>query len=511
METLELIIIFLLIFLVIMIGIYLILNYKKIILLIKNIFSCNKKLIIGSNEKVFKNNEKVFGNFEKETLDDLKKEIDPKYLYTKYPKFCCDKDPDPMFEIGDLKWDKDDDTILEKMDLLDMKEVIDEDTRFLYYLMCSPKMKCLVSFNKKLDEKNYIYKKELKDIDYYKNIFYQVGLMNLSNDITKHSKIFDEYMDDVLDGLPKKINIYIYFFEDPTKINKQYNEKLIIENSNFYNLILIGKLVLNKNSLEFLQVQDLNGFNAKDKMLSRIKLNSYIKYLNTKVSLLNQTKITTHHGILTYYIGLRGISDLDVIIYNDDEKLNDIDKYLKYVGIDKFTKDSYDTSLAHIIERNSNHTYPNIKYYYGNLKYFGYIFGITCVNLYYNMRSRFTRQRPKALAEIIAFNNKNPKYKYPLPPLPQFKYIYSYGNTKTYITDLDIILCQKDPALRKAHPNMLTDRKPINKYKFLNTILFYLKTSYNIKHFNKSKLEKLFNEDSCELEDYDKKLKELRQ
>ena len=115
-----------------------------------------------------------------------------------------------------------------------------------------------------------------------------------------------------------------------------------------------------------------------------------------------------------------------------------------------------------------------------------YILGIKCISLDINMLRRYVRQRPKAVAEIITFNILNPSNAYPVPPIPT-KFILGL-NGITQIMQL---------AIEKF--NIKGDIQPVDKNKYLKTMLYYLKTLYRINKFkNIEDLRKYIEESSQE-------------
>ena len=431
-------------------------------------------------QNIYKSRNNIIGGYQNNS--DSIKDIPKKYLYNKYPKFCCNKDPKPLFRIDNLDkpWQDVADIIINKLDPTDqIKNIIEniddksvkDDTKFLYYLMCNPNIECIVSFGKELNNIKYIYKKELKDINYAKNIYYQIAIMNSNNlNILKNMKSVD-----------KPMNIYIYFCDKPNKLD---SSDMIFCINKFYNLILAGKLFLNKNSLELIKYQDLKSFNMFDKKDSRIKLNSLLNFMNQELSLKEQESIQCFHGIITYYLGLRNLTDIDYLTL--DKNIIDKCNNINILDGNLFTKDN-------IIMYNARlHRFQYINNIDGlyNPDNYGYIFGIKCITLDNNMRSRYIRQRPKAISEIIAFNNRNYNKKYKIPRIPEYKYIKP--DNSTYETDLTILVSDKiDPGYRKK----LNEEK-MNKDKFIKVTRCYLKKSY--------KINMSFDELKNILENYDK-------
>ena len=349
------------------------------------------------------------------------------YRFTRYPKFCCDIDPIPMTKIPKLQG-------------------LDNDTKFLYKVMSDPSMRMIVSFDKSIVVNNIIYRKKISSIDeqHGRNIFYQLAIMN--------NYPIQDY--------PRKSNydIYVYF------INKK-DAKDGFVTTNFYNTVVGAKLMLNKNSIEVLKYQNLDRFNAYRMKDSRSMLNTFINILNEDFSLAEQENIICYHGIIAYYLGLRPTTDIDCTT-NDSKIYKTLKKYDWIDPVNLRVPAGKEFWIQGVLNNTKLKSFDEIMY---NPKNYMYILGIKCFSLDINMVQRYYRQRPKAVGEIVTFNILNNK-QYPIPPIPK---IYILSNRNTQITELEIELFKfKDT------------QHPIDKKRYLGTMLYYLKSLYKINKFN---------------------------
>lgn len=355
--------------------------------------------------------------------------------YTRYPKFCCDVDPIPMTKSQ----------VVQKI----KSPNIDKDTKFLYKVMSEPNIRMIISFDKSIVVNNIIYRKKVTNINeqHGRNIFYQLAVMN------GHS----------IEAYPRKDNysIDVYFVDSiDTK-----NEDVIIT-TNFYNTVIGAKLMLNKNSLEVLKYQNLDNFNAYRMKDSRSMLNKFINILNEDCSLAKQEDIICYHGIIAYYLGLRPITDVDCSV-KDDKVYATLRNYDWIDPVNLLAlSEQKERWVQSVLDSTKLKNFDEIMY---NPKNYMYILGIKCFSLDINMIQRYFRQRPKAVGEIIAFNTLNKK-QYPIPPIPN---IYVLSDRNTQIMELEIELFK-----------FTDDTYPVDKNRYLKTILYYLRSLYKIYKFN---------------------------
>ena len=373
------------------------------------------------------------------------------YTFRRYPKFCCDTDPKPIIK-SELS-----------------KQSLDKDTKFLYKVMSNPKMRAIVIFDGPTPKGgSWAYEKIICNITQKqgRNIYYQIAIMN----------------DYDIDDYPKKDNykIQVYF----TCAVCEDNGHLIIKN--FYNTVLAAKLFLNKNSIDILKYQDLNRFNNFKMRDSRIKFNTLLNLMNDKLTLFEQEKLIAIHGMISYMLGLRNMSDIDMNCNNDEEVVNKMNVTLDFeLDIMNINPDSSDiNTIQYISKIKSIINTDNINCIFTDPNNYFYFYGLKCISLDINMKSRYIRQRPNAIAEIIAFNLKNPNNKYDLPEIPTYTLTFD-KKSKVYPNS--------EPFLQISREKKEKIKELVNKEGFLIGILRYLKTNYQVFEFKSiDQLEKLF-------------------
>lgn len=366
-------------------------------------------------------------------------EINNTYTFKRYPKFCCDTNPNPMSRKEYNKL---------------ISTTTNDDTKFLYKVMTNPNIRVLSFFDDDSYKGKYLYKKKINNISEKqgKNIYYQISIMN----------------DYPTNQYPKKsdYSITVYFIEDATAPNASLITK------NFYNTIIASKLFLNKNSIDILKYQDLDNFNSFKMKDSRIMINTYLNLLNEEVSLYEQEYIMALSGVISYILGLRKIKDIDLdIYYKNDKVINTlssipfIDSGVIGVPNSKDVMDSlFNAKVTHILK------IKNIKNVFTDSNNYFYFLGIKCLSLDNNMKYRQYRKSPKAIAEIIAFNMKNPKKQFKVPDIPSNTYLYP-EDQKSY-NEYELLKTMFDVDLNTS---------PINQKEFNKTVVYYLKSLYGIK------------------------------
>jgi hypothetical protein len=128
-------------------------------------------------------------------------------------------------------------------------------------------------------------------------VFDNVNNVNISG---QGSKIKNEIRTKLVNLLSDKIGV----------INIRGND-LIHINDFFYQTVEYAQMMLNKNSLDFLEKQDITTYCDSFMTESHLKFNSFKKWTMLNMSLLEQTRLIMIGGIILYMYGVRKSNDID--------------------------------------------------------------------------------------------------------------------------------------------------------------------------------------------------------
>ena len=362
---------------------------------------------------------------------------DNRYTFKRYPKFCCDDDPIPLTP--------------DQYKLLIERENLDEDTKFLHQVLHDSNIRVIVEFDTSNFQGKTLYTKKLTNIceKHGRNIYYQIAVMN----------------DYSLHDYPKKdkYNINVYFITNDDQKNKMYTK-------NYYNTVVAAKLFLNTNSIEFLKYQDLDRFNSFQMKNTRIMFNTLLNFLNINADLYDQETVISFHGIISYFLGLRMANDIDMNTINNKNLYH---KLLQNITTDIIDYSDNDDFTRYAIKKDmADYKLNNICDLFFDPKNYMYFLGLKCYSLELHLKSRYIRNRPNAIAEIIALDYKT-TLNYPLPKIPDKNYIVSFGKWKD-------IIPETQKKYLPSQDDLNIEENKINKERFLSTIKFYLFKKYNL-------------------------------
>ena len=371
------------------------------------------------------------------------------------------------------------------------------DDIFLKYLMCRPKMRIYI-FDKQQD-----FIEEFVDIDYYKKII--LNQKKYSNLILQLKSITQKF-DDIKVKTQQVHHLHIFFTEED--ISKKYelegNPELLYQSKSFIESIINAKLLLNENSLKYLEYQRFDRIIKFKKSI--LKFNKFMVWMYKNMSLFELEIIITWSGIVSYSFGLRDFNDFDLFTeltnknnYNKitkkfltlRDKDLDIDipdlnkknnKLILHLYIYKIQTDS--------LKLISNKQYTN-SYIYYNPKFYYYFYGLKLPNLITNTYYRFIRGRSSQCAELISYN-KILNINIPIPKIPNNKYyIDRYINSHKQQEDYYIHDKEYDYYINAAkaiefEPKIM--KETVNHLKYSKLVSNYLKNKYR---FNMSENEVL--------------------
>ena len=341
----------------------------------------------------------------------------------------------------------------------------------IYYTQCRPKIKILTLFSTKDNIEDIV--KKFRNVDLYASKVIKMNFKSIKNLIYQMYAYTKEYKD--IESIKKYVKqlgyekdtikpIYVFVYEgNNIKIDNSHNTNTFME------AITLSKIYFNKNSLNFLKEQLLERHISKKIKHCKIIFNTFIKYLFTNIELFDIDKFLIFSGYILNSYGIRTCSDIDLLIWDKPKKivtkdfLKKIDKKLfnkhtklfyvdgstKLIDKNKYWKDFWDTEWhlkwAQLFgSQHISETYFNPKYHF-------YYMGIKMIILDAEIERRNQRYRPAGVTDIIMINkllNKNIK----INSIPS-KILDVNTNYKEY--------------------------KKNNKYKFLNTVRYWLRVKYN--------------------------------
>ena len=366
------------------------------------------------------------------------------------------------------------------------------DDIFLKYLMCRPKMRIYI-FDKQQD-----FIEEFINVAYYKKI-----ILNQTkyNNLVLQLKSITQKFDNIKVKSQHVHHLHIFFTEED--VSKKYelkgNPDLLYQSKSFIESIINAKLLLNENSLKYLEYQRF------DKIISFktsiLKFNKFMVWIYKNLNLLDLEYICVWSGMLSFSFGIREFSDIDMHIYQNSYYKSLYKKFKSFNihGIELDIPDDYNTNLSSLkpnqsfklVEKYTNDIKIDsikllnkgsslIDIYFNHNNYY-YFYGLKFVNLGTQFYWRYTRQRPAPMADLIAFkliSNIN----VPIPEVPNISY-----NCLRFYNRKDMVNTMPNEYkyyynVYKNYPNIMKyiENNNVNKKKFYNTIRNYLKSKYKI-------------------------------
>ncbi len=399
-----------------------------------------------------------------------------------------------------------------------------EDDLFLHAFRIYSNLNTIILFNK--DKKSAFY-------DFYqtkyKNNFILYGIKEIvlsKNNVIKtfYQLLYYRHQCKHINDYLKYLDSYIEYFRNFAKLKDDDTIKISIlilstrkESTNFYNLSeevnddyllylpnndeeqwICATLFFNKNSIDFLEKQDLKFYLKSDNKECWDKMNNFLTFVNSVVPIKDRHRSIFYSSTLLYFLGHRGNNDFDYMIFckdNDDTfhtSLREFELSENIPYTEKNGKGIYDFSYINTEDRRLKRSYYE-EYYdkwaqeYGVRKWeeifaFGihhmYYLGIKSTILPQDIIRRIMRNRPRGIADLIALRKRyGMKINIPKPPKTIDK----------FYKVIDISLEKKNELLRKG--GIITNTygfeeikiiEEVNQDKFMDTIIWALKTRYNM-------------------------------
>lgn len=374
----------------------------------------------------------------------------------------------------------------------------DIDNMFLYAIRSYNNLNTILILGKnKIDSyeiyKNKYYKnyilfgiKEMNiDIELLLKIFYQIYYFKYNNyEIFKEN--FMKYK--VLKNITK-IDISIIIVCNRDKINKN---NILEENNEKYMLfipkdlnekIITVSTLFSQTSLDFLKLQNINNLTSSKMINSMNMFLTYRKWLYDNITLEEHDKFMIFSSTVLFILGIRNAKDLDLYIDNiNEENKNKV--------IDLIENSQYDFELD-ISLKNSKYWPEHWKVWLDkwarsigllyfeeivcNPKYHMYYLGVKLISLECDIARRIIRNRPRAIADLIALNKLcNLKINIPIVP----KYETNYIKLSNISEDEKNKLIAEGGIINN-NLNEIKIEKPIILRKFIGTIKYIYKQRYD--------------------------------
>lgn len=298
------------------------------------------------------------------------------------------------------------------------------DQNLLLFLFSRPEIRLSINFDNNHREDAF-YTKELKNSN---SVALKLVYLFMSCNSKKYKFISFASIDKEFGSCT---SIYInFYYEAP-------NRGRFISNS-YYDTLLIAKTILNENSIELLEMSNIDIMRKMLFSSSFNKLNYILEKYNS-LPFIDREFIIVKHGFISWALGIRNFEDIDMNVINVYSKEfqtfhNDLKKYINVDIIAAIPGSNY-------IIRNYQYAFlsqmylndPNTYEYILDPSAYGYIFGIKVFNLRWHMTIRYLIGRPKDCSEILYFNETTDN-KFPLPDIPEHKLTFSMKEGKSYHT-----------------------------------------------------------------------------
>ena len=300
--------------------------------------------------------------------------------------------------------------------------------------------------------------------------------------ISDKCKFLAGYSDKMID-----ITVLIVCKKD---LNKKYPSCDVIEND-FYAYIPKTKeeiwncacVFLSSSTLSFLDKQNFDFFLTKDMEPSKKMFLKYKKWLNTNVTEIYQPQFMLFSSVILYLLGHRAMNDLDLYIHTIPDELtqklnefntNEIFKYIdfKIKGTSNWPP-HWNTWLDEWAQKSGAKYFEEVL---GNPKYHFYFLGVKIISLECDVVRRLERNRPRAVADLIALR-KRYSYRVDIPAIKpvSINYIKLFDKTESEIAEL---IKQGGKLNEENREICITTETDITK--FINTVIYALHTRYRM-------------------------------
>ena len=380
----------------------------------------------------------------------------------------------------------------------------DIDNSILYALKYYDNLNLFVVFGKSKNESFKYYQDHYK-IDYH---LYGIKYIKLK------STLLNKIMYQLLFGrmIIKNKQDIINFLEENCQFINSFNKEFIditillvckknlkkkypnddVNDQNFYIYIPNTKetiwncacLFFCESSLNFLEKQNFDYFLIKDMERSKKMFLKYRKWLNNNIDYKHQSQFMLFSSIVLYLLGHRAINDIDLYIHSIPdfvyEKTNELKNNEEYKFVEYNIKNTelwpnyWDSWLDVWATKCGAKYFEEIL---GNPKYHFYFLGVKIISLDCDIVRRVERNRPRAVADLIALR-KRYYLKIDIPPIPEklIKYVSIKDKTDEEISKL----VNEENGIINEENKEISIEYNSDIEKFINTIIYALQTRYKM-------------------------------
>lgn len=348
------------------------------------------------------------------------------------------------------------------------------DDIFLKYLMCRPNMRLYI-YN---SEQPFL--TELLDIEYYKHL--TLNQKEYKNLILQLKSIKMKFNEIKIENT-EIYRLHIYFTESKleTYLDPESDLEYVHGSTTFIETIINAKTLLNSLSIKYLKYMSFDRIIKFADSIKKLNIFLYQTYKN--LSLFEMEIVTVTSGTISFSLGIRENTDIDLLVYIMNKKLyrevtNKLTKNLNIRGFDIDVPDGnlilgyyYPNVIVDSIKISTNNT-PNDNYdaIYFNPKYYYYFYGLKFANIMTHLYWRFMRNRPAQAAEMLAYH-KMLNIPIPLPSIPKYKYI-----TRRYLDNSENV----DKFRLIKAKKMISDKSGVKIHSKINEFKVETKENYYV-------------------------------
>ena len=378
----------------------------------------------------------------------------------------------------------------------------DIDNSILYALKYYDNLNLFVLFGKNKDEAFKYYQ------EYYINDYHIYGIKYMKIKSTLLNKIMYQLlfgrmiiknkqdMTSYLEKNCKFINSFNKEFIDITillvckkNLNKKYPNDDVHETDLYIYIPNTKETIWNcaslffcNSSLKFLEKQNFDYFLINDMEKSKKMFLKYRKWLNN-INYKYQSQFMLFSSIVLYLLGHRAINDIDLYVHKipDDifDKTNEFKNNEEYKFIEYNIKnthiwpDYWDNWLDVWAQKCGAKYFEEIL---GNPKYHFYFLGVKVISLECDIVRRIERNRPRAIADLIALR-KRYHLNIDIPPIPE-KLIKYFSLKDKSPEDISKLINEGGVINEENKEISLEYNSDINK--FIGTIIYALQLRYRM-------------------------------
>ncbi len=260
---------------------------------------------------------------------------------------------------------------------------------------------------------------------------------------------------------------------------------------------IAATIFFNDHSFDFIEKQDLKLYLNSDYKECWMRMNGFLKFIRESVNMEDRHRLLFYSSTILYFLGHRTNSDFDFMIFckSGVPEFYEPLRLFETVGnreyVERGEKGIYDFSYYHCDDPALRRLYYEEFYdkwaqTYGVRKFeeiyaFGkhhmYFLGIKSTIIEQDIIRRQMRNRPRAIADLIALRSRYRfKFDIPKPPKSADKFIKVDGLSIEEKNEL--LEKKKGILLTKYGVEEIKITEPVDQDKFLNTVIWALDQRY---------------------------------